>query len=456
MSIPNSVLSQNLVPNPGFEEYNNIRDNVPLSSCDYWENLRQDGWGGSPDYFNLIDTVGLPAPKAFGIRYPNTGKGFAGMFLVQNSGTNYREYITVQLIEPLSQGEQYVGSFWYSASNSSDILYQYYCTSLDVHFSDSKLKQDSLGQAINIVPSVRINKLLNDTGDWVQLHFCYEAKGGEKFITIGNFSDDTNVNVQPKDRYTYISHPYIFIDDVKLENASDVIVDLQKDLNLGVDTTVCVGDTVSFSLSDSQGTFRWYDGTTDSTKEFLESGSYWIEYTLECSSFRDTIEIRFVEPQSDFLLKDTAVCDTITLSPNLLVNSATQKYYWNTGETSRSIVADSSGMYSLIVQEGECKSQDSTFVTLSNCNCLVHIPNAFSPNEDLINDFFSAVTECEITNYQLIIYTRWGEKIYESNQPWNGTYNDAKCQSGVYLFHINYTEPNGRMHNEHGSVTLVR
>jgi len=43
-----------------------------------------------------------------------------------------------------------------------------------------------------------------------------------------------------------------------------------------------------------------------------------------------------------------------------------------------------------------------------NCNCKVFLPNAFSPNDDGINDIFLPQTPCEMGQYELLIANRWG------------------------------------------------
>jgi len=90
------------------------------------------------------------------------------------------------------------------------------------------------------------------------------------------------------------------------------------------------------------------------------------------------------------------------------------------------------------------------------------MPNAFSPNDDGLNDIYMPVTEKEtIPNYQLLIYDRWGKLLFESKEiqtGWDGKINNKACPKGTYVYRIQYTveaaPPEKRI--LYGSFVLVR
>lgn len=92
----------------------------------------------------------------------------------------------------------------------------------------------------------------------------------------------------------------------------------------------------------------------------------------------------------------------------------------------------------------------------------LHMPNAFTPNNDGLNDDFRGKGYLPgIRNYTLSIWSRWGEKIFENNDPdqgWNGEYNNAGKQAmgGVYVYTVQYTGPRGNAFELKGNVTLIR
>lgn len=93
---------------------------------------------------------------------------------------------------------------------------------------------------------------------------------------------------------------------------------------------------------------------------------------------------------------------------------------------------------------------------------LIYIPNAFTPNNDGLNDTFGAIGE-GITEFNIQIYNRWGELIFESNDmktQWDGNYHNEIAPMGVYVYKISAKGPNndGKSDNlisKTGDLTLV-
>jgi gliding motility-associated-like protein len=103
----------------------------------------------------------------------------------------------------------------------------------------------------------------------------------------------------------------------------------------------------------------------------------------------------------------------------------------------------------------------------------ITVPNAFTPNTggstggstgglydptSLSNDIFHPNVK-GVKKYQLSIYNRWGELIFESLDPeigWDGFYRDELCQQGVYVWKIKATSNTGEVITKTGDVTLLR
>jgi len=113
------------------------------------------------------------------------------------------------------------------------------------------------------------------------------------------------------------------------------------------------------------------------------------------------------------------------------------------------------------------QSGNSQVISISNVAeiipaAAIYIPNAFTPNGDGLNDTFGAIGE-GITEYNIQIFNRWGELIFESNDmktQWDGNYQNELAPTGVYVYKINAKGPsaNGRYKNlisKAGDVTLV-
>jgi len=85
-----------------------------------------------------------------------------------------------------------------------------------------------------------------------------------------------------------------------------------------------------------------------------------------------------------------------------------------------------------------------------------YAPNAFNPNS--INDKFRIIG-IDIEKVNLIIYNRWGEKVFEANDKdpsWDGKYMGKECQTGVYLFIANIKGYGNEVFNIKGTFTLLR
>lgn len=88
----------------------------------------------------------------------------------------------------------------------------------------------------------------------------------------------------------------------------------------------------------------------------------------------------------------------------------------------------------------------------------VYIPNAFTPNQDGLNDTFYPVLR-GINLSELQVYNRWGEKIFSSNQilnTWDGTYGGEICKEDVYNYKLYLSDKNGVETIYTGSVMLYR
>ena len=96
------------------------------------------------------------------------------------------------------------------------------------------------------------------------------------------------------------------------------------------------------------------------------------------------------------------------------------------------------------------------------CPMTFFIPNAFTPNGDGLNDTFEPKMS-NIETYKIMIFNRWGELIFTSNDPsnqWDGTVNSNEVQIDVYVYKIVVTGfyQIGNLDSEQlvGTVTVIR
>lgn len=143
-------------------------------------------------------------------------------------------------------------------------------------------------------------------------------------------------------------------------------------------------------------------------------------------------------------------------------------YAWDFGDLNTSNAANPSHTYD---DEGLVNVQ---LIANNNANCpdtvvkqleLFHpslflIPTGFSPGDkDVLNQTFGLSTLQRVHEFEMSIYSRWGELIYWSDQVgsrWDGTYQGAVVMDGNYVYMIRFRDRKEHLHFYKGMVTLVR
>lgn len=116
----------------------------------------------------------------------------------------------------------------------------------------------------------------------------------------------------------------------------------------------------------------------------------------------------------------------------------------------------------LVVSHAEgCRDTAIAFIDLEP-EVSFFLPNAFTPNDDSVNDLFvgKGVTE-GVRSFHLTVWNRWGERIFESNNPaeaWNGRKHNSgePVPAGAYPVTLRYTGPRGQLVEQQSTVVLVR
>lgn len=157
-------------------------------------------------------------------------------------------------------------------------------------------------------------------------------------------------------------------------------------------------------------------------------------------------------------LKDSALCEYDLDTIKLKVNNFRSYKWMPSGETSNEITITRPGKYSVTaINWDSCIISEDIFIE-SNCEPTLFVPNAFSPNGDHLNDFFGA-SGVSIKLYQLLIYDRWGEKLFESkdiHDAWDGNYQGNLSPEGVYVYILYARGIYNKSYYKKGTFTLLR
>jgi gliding motility-associated-like protein len=88
---------------------------------------------------------------------------------------------------------------------------------------------------------------------------------------------------------------------------------------------------------------------------------------------------------------------------------------------------------------------------------ILYIPNAFTPNGDGINETFVPKGD-GIQTFKMLIYNRWGELLYETDdlqKGWDGTFKGVLSQQDVYIYKVSARGLAYGLVEQEGTVTLI-
>lgn len=106
-----------------------------------------------------------------------------------------------------------------------------------------------------------------------------------------------------------------------------------------------------------------------------------------------------------------------------------------------------------------CKDSTGVDIFVSN-DLAVYAPTAFTPNHDNLNETFKLFADgLDPSTYRMVIYNRWGEKVFESEDyliEWDGRCGNTDCSDGLYVWIVTFTDKYGNEHSYTGNVTLIR
>ncbi|MCB9233552.1 MAG: gliding motility-associated C-terminal domain-containing protein [Bacteroidia bacterium] len=240
-------------------------------------------------------------------------------------------------------------------------------------------------------------------------------------------------------------------------------------VNVNPDRDICKGEVMRL-LASGPTSLIWSTGETtpiiyvnpDTTTTYSVSGM-----ANGCLTKANTVTITVHDtfPQANFL----ADPDTGWMPLEVQFANQSQGHvssYWLFGDRSYSalenpvhIFGDTGRFVTKLVVTNEFGCTDTARkVIIVKGDFSIFVPNAFTPNGDNTNDYFS-IQSIGIKTFIILIFDRWGQLLYESNDKnfqWNGKFKDNDCQEEVYTWAIQATSYLGHKVKQAGTVTLLR
>ena len=221
-------------------------------------------------------------------------------------------------------------------------------------------------------------------------------------------------------------------------------------------------------------TYSWsHDNTLDnSVATDLEAGTYTVTVTDgNGCTFSTSVELTDPAPIAVTLnsdINDIAFGRSVQLTTTLSDNVAgTPTYTWDPSELLDCFdcadpiagpLVETTIFTVEIEDENGCMATDLISINVDPYDKVFELPNAFTPNNDGENDDFR-VYGYGFDEVELMVFNRWGELVYRSNdfsQGWDGTYKGQECKPDVYVYVANAKFLDGRTEMKKGSVTLIR
>jgi gliding motility-associated-like protein len=344
---------------------------------------------------------------------------------------------------------------------------------------------DTCGNTANTVASVVVVtyppvtlSVSNDTtikcpGDSVEIYANYN--GGSSNQKYLYWYDGTNTYygnpliVNPYSTQTFTA---FVIDSCAMDSAMAMVTvnvpqldPLQVIVN---DTLICVGDVAQLKANASGGlppySYLWSNGSLGNTISVSPSTytNYTITVTDDCQSqASDVATVDTQQPTAEFgynFLSDVTVQFLDSSYLNIV------GWHWTFSAVDTSL--QQNPIYSFEVQG----SHEVMLVVTDNIGCkdtlikiiqpplIIYAPNAFTPDNDGVNDIFT-IKGIGIEQATLYIFNRWGELLFETNDlsaGWNGIYQGKPVEQGVYVWKVVISGYNNDEIEKIGSVNVIR
>jgi gliding motility-associated-like protein len=338
---------------------------------------------------------------------------------------------------------------------------------------------------INLPPPLTYTSVLSDFNGYNIS--CYESVDGSIEITMTSglapftylWTGPDGFTASTKDISSLKAGEYVLlITDSNYCTATEVF-ELTEPGRLGMVITLSESNAGNFNIncagantgfiglepvnSVNNVSYLWSDGIFGKTRMNLTAGDYSVVLTDD-NNCRVSETITLTEPDSIKIVFDVSppFCPDmpdgqIRLNVSGGVPGTDYAYKWSDNSTAATISDILKGYYKVVVSDlNGCLAKDSVKVEPLHESCLI-IPNAISPNDDLINDVWNIGMIELYPEIEIKIFNRWGETVWSSEKgypkPWDGRSNGADLPIDSYHYIIN-------LHNGTrpiiGTITIVK
>lgn len=236
--------------------------------------------------------------------------------------------------------------------------------------------------------------------------------------------------------------------------------------------TVCPNELVTYVVTgggfstSGATTYDWSNSSSTASVVTAPGGTVNVSNTNVCGTYSTSIVVG-INPVTANIAADpvTGTSPLVVTFTNNSTNASTWLWDFGNGTIANTQnvanqVYTNSGSYTayLTVTNGSCMDVDSVVIVVLEEEPTLYVPNAFTPNGDSINDIFR-VGYTNIIQFNMIIFDRWGLKLFESSDidtGWDGKVNGNVICDGVYFYLIEATGIDRVQIKKQGTVTLFK
>lgn len=292
-----------------------------------------------------------------------------------------------------------------------------------------------------------------------------------QFYSIWNSGLNTSANICITNQNTQSNGNDFALDDISFKavcrSKDSLVVEVLSAVKpkLGNDFSICAGDTVTLKSGLSAAILhQWSTGESTNSIKVDQPGTYTVDADIKGCKGKDTVVISPLPIPFFTLEADSVYCFPLIGKVILGANTTALNYLWWNGTTDVREIVSAPGTFWLSLSNGKNCTYSDTVTIKGACNATsFHYPNAFTPNNDGINDYYLPLGE-NIMNYRMMIFNRWGELLFETTdimQGWDGSYKKREAPSDLYVARFTYfdIDPVTMLKRENklfSTVTLLR
>ncbi len=314
------------------------------------------------------------------------------------------------------------------------------------------------------------NKTYDSTGTYT--HLVLNTLGCDSILitlnlTITRIINNVTANICQGELYVAGGGPQtrsgIYYDTLKTAAGCDSVIITYLTVRekpkpvLGANRNICEGQSIILNPGNFK-TYLWQDLSDTPQYSVTQPGTYVVTVTntYNCTASARVIIREFAKKPAGFLPNNQDLCTGNVLKINV---PGYRSYAWSTGSSTGHIDIRKAGHYILnVISFDNCTGTDT--LSIREVTCIpISIPNTFSPNNDGRNDMFKPTVNTEIKDYQLRIYNRVGQVIYQTGNyaaGWDGRFKGQQQSSDNYIYQIRFRNMEGKLFEYKGNILLIR